>query len=245
MNIKKILASTAASVLAVSAMSVAASAAAVDVTVKGQADMSLADDKIGKPETGDSFAWVAKDENFAADVDLSKVKKIEADVTVDSGFANGCIGGNVDGAWASTNWEVSSADKTTISWELAGTLEEFQIQVWWMNTLMDGETHSGPGTLTISDVRLLDADGKDLTASGDNTENPPAESTPAESTPAESTPAESTPAESAPAESTPAESAPAADTNKPNTDTGIEGVAAILGVAVVAGGAMIVAKKRK
>ena len=52
------------------------------------------------------------------------------------------------------------------------------------------------------------------------------------------TPAESTPAESTPAESTPAES-------KPNTDTGVEGVAAVLGVAVVAAGAMVVAKKRK
>lgn len=51
-------------------------------------------------------------------------------------------------------------------------------------------------------------------------------------------PAESTPAESTPAESTPAES-------KPNTDTGVEGVAAVLGVAVVAAGAMVVAKKRK
>lgn len=70
----------------------------------------------------------------------------------------------------------------------------------------------------------------------------PATSEPTTSTPATSTPATSTPATSTPATSTPATSA---TTTEPNTETGVEGVAAVLGVAVVAAGAMIVAKKRK
>ena len=58
-------------------------------------------------------------------------------------------------------------------------------------------------------------------------------------------PAESAPAESAPAESTPAADNTTSDATKPNPDSGVEGVAAVLGVAVVAAGAMVVAKKRK
>lgn len=61
-----------------------------------------------------------------------------------------------------------------------------------------------------------------------------------EAAPAESTP-EETPSEST-SEETPSESAPAAPGN---VDTGVEGVAVVLGVAAVAAGALIVAKKRK
>ena len=50
----------------------------------------------------------------------------------------------------------------------------------------------------------------------------------------------------APATDAPATEAPTTgDSSKPNSNTGVEGVAAVAGVAVVAAGAVIVAKKRK
>ena len=50
----------------------------------------------------------------------------------------------------------------------------------------------------------------------------------------------------APATDAPATDAPTAgDSTKDNTNTGVEGVAAVAGVAIVAAGAVIVAKKRK
>ena len=54
------------------------------------------------------------------------------------------------------------------------------------------------------------------------------------------------PATDAPATDAPATEAPTAgDSTKDNTNTGVEGVAAVAGVAIVAAGAVIVAKKRK
>ena len=51
----------------------------------------------------------------------------------------------------------------------------------------------------------------------------------------------------APATEAPATEAPATtgDSTKPNTNTGVEGVAAVAGVALLAAGAVVVAKKRK
>ena len=51
----------------------------------------------------------------------------------------------------------------------------------------------------------------------------------------------------APATDAPATEAPATtgDSTKPNTNTGVEGVAAVAGVALLAAGAVVVAKKRK
>ena len=64
--------------------------------------------------------------------------------------------------------------------------------------------------------------------------------------------AEEAPAEEAPAEEAPAEEAPATgdvsaetDSTKGSPDTGVADVAAVAGLAVLAGGAFIVAKKRK
>ena len=56
----------------------------------------------------------------------------------------------------------------------------------------------------------------------------------------------SAPATDAPATDAPATDAPTTgDSTKPSTNTGVEGVAAVAGVAVLATGAVIVAKKRK
>lgn len=61
-----------------------------------------------------------------------------------------------------------------------------------------------------------------------------------------STPATDAPATDAPATDAPATDAPTAgDSTKPSTNTGVESVAVVAGVAVLATGAVIVAKKRK
>ena len=92
------------------------------------------------------------------------------------------------------------------------------IAQWWGNDA------------TVEKVEVLGAGGVVLTANN----AAPDDTTPSESTPDDTTPSESTPDENKPE-----------DTNKPNVDTGVEGVAAVIGVAAVAAGAMIVAKKRK
>ena len=59
-------------------------------------------------------------------------------------------------------------------------------------------------------------------------------------------PATDAPATDAPATDAPATDAPTTgDSTKPNTNTGVEGVAAVAGVALLAAGAVVVAKKRK
>ncbi len=55
---------------------------------------------------------------------------------------------------------------------------------------------------------------------------------------------DNTPADNAAADNTPA-AAPAATDSKGSPDTGVEGIAAVAGLAVVAGGALAIAKKRK
>ena len=70
-------------------------------------------------------------------------------------------------------------------------------------------------------------------------ESKPEESKPEESTPTESTPTESTPTESTPAESTPGIGGPG-DDNNPET-----GIALAIFPAVIAGAAVVVAKKKR
>ena len=61
-----------------------------------------------------------------------------------------------------------------------------------------------------------------------------------------SAPATDAPATDAPATDAPATDAPTTgDSTKPSTNTGVESVAVVAGVAVLATGAVIVAKKRK
>ena len=213
MKMKKILAAAAASVVAVSAMSVMASA------------------DTGAWEVGYVDGWTTSNESGTpTDIGLTlDVLKAADEITLTA----------TDDV---TEWGVG-VDKA---------------DGWYQTDTNEGAWISGGSiTLKASDLNFA----KDnfclkicVNASGDNGKitwetkgaGAPAESTPAESTPAESAPAESAPAESAPAESAPAASTPAADdTSKGNVNTGVEGVAAVLGVAVVAAGAMVVAKKRK
>lgn len=108
------------------------------------------------------------------------------------------------------------------------------------------EWSTGMTEITVLGMNIKDASGNILLAydaNGNVTYNAAAAAeTPAEETPAEETPAEETPADTeAPAETAP--TAPATDKGSP--DTGVEGVAAVAGLAVVAAGAVVLSKKRK
>ena len=214
MSIKKIMAAAAASVVAVSAMSVAASAVSTNYTVKGEKD--------GEVPANPGYQLNIS-QTYEDDIEISDVARVEVDISSDTGYVGGNLSGNlVEGGWSQQpDFEVTTITGEgveTIVWEPGEELNGILLQIYWINPIYaeDGETVEGAGTATISAIRLLDADGNDLLAAP--AENPPADSTP---------------------DSTPD------DTSKPNTNTGVEGVAAVVGVAVVAAGAMVVAKKRK
>ncbi|MBQ8790023.1 MAG: hypothetical protein IJZ51_01785 [Ruminiclostridium sp.] len=97
--------------------------------------------------------------------------------------------------------------------------------------------------LEVLSCEILDADGNVLLAFdgvGNETAKVPAGDTPATDAPATDAPATDAPATDAPATDAPT----TGDSSKPNAGTGVEGVALVAGIAVLATGAIVVAKKR-
>ena len=250
MNIKKILAAASASILTVSAMSIAASAAEM---LSGVDAIQEDDGMLKVAILGETAPAEFKDVNF---VDVAGVAVvIEYDEPAEKQWAGGSVVFTSESAsWAQVDWSsdetntsiayIPSGQKTTIMSPKPFADSDTYAVIAFQNFASEG----GPD-MTVKALDLLDKDGNVLASIGSAStpaestpESTPAESAP-ESTPAESTP-ESTPAESTP-ESTPAESTPAESDAKDPVATGVGGVAAVLGVAVVAAGAMVVAKKRK
>ncbi len=220
MSIKRILAAAAASVVTVSAMSAVAFAGITN----------------------------ASDANGNYMVDLIEEGYTVTDVygltvTISGDYADTGVGGGIGFNSASTGWaqhvwgNADAGKEITLTEDNKVTLlldapafadsdandptnpyAQVWIAQWWGNDA------------TVEKVEVLGAGGVVLTANN----AAPDDTTPSESTPDDTTPSESTPDENKPE-----------DTNKPNVDTGVEGVAAVIGVAAVAAGAMIVAKKRK
>ena len=206
MSMKKILAAASASVLAVSAVSVMASADATKYTVdyvESWTDFKLIDD-------ADVAGSVAT--NLGADTDVKSIKSIT--VTA-HGVTKWQWGYDAAEGWSQCPDDAPLGDGDTYTFENINVEKENLCVKLGVTTADDG---------AYFDVEVKTADAE---------------------APAESAPAESAPAESAPAESTPAADNTNSDATKPNPDSGVEGVAAVLGVAVVAAGAMVVAKKRK
>ncbi|MDE7362366.1 MAG: NPXTG-anchored protein [Oscillospiraceae bacterium] len=223
MSIKRIIAAAAASVVAVSAMSVAAFAGIANAT----------------------------DSNGNYLVDLIAEGYNVADVygvtfTISGDFAETGVGGGIGFNSASTGWdqhewgnadaakEISLTEDNKVTYlvdhpafaESDTTGENPYAQVWisqwWGNDA------------TVESVEVLGADGVVLEATA------PADPEP---DPAPADP-EPDPAPADP-EPDPAPADPEPSPAPTSVDTGVEGVAAILGVAAVAAGAMIVSKKRK
>ena len=216
MNMKKIMAGIVASALAVSTMAVAANAALAT-------------------KTGNDEGAVICSVNFEGltEEQINSITKIEAKVTATSDFMNGCIGYNAAGAgWTAVNQDLGGNDTAPCSgtWvaefeagALAatdddGALAPFsEIQLWWVNPVYDedgNEVEAGVGT--VESITFYDASGN-VVAPAAAGGNPPA------------------PGETA---------GPGADPNKGTPDTGVEGVAVVAGLAIIAAGAVVVAKKR-
>ncbi|MBD5081417.1 MAG: hypothetical protein HDT44_06590 [Ruminococcaceae bacterium] len=229
MNMKKIVAAAVASVMAVSSMAIAASAEAL-MTKEGNEESAV------KYEI--DFSGLTDDQ-------IKSIVKIEADVSVDTNSVSGCIGYNkLEAGWTFENMETSD-DEGPVSgtWTLeiaAGDLAAIgedgsvspyaEVQFWWVNPHYDEDGKEGDsGVATLEAVRLLDASGNEVVAGG-------------AADPAPETSADET---EAPADTSAEGSNPSGGDGKDPANTGIEGVAVVAGLAVLATGAIVVAKKRK
>ena len=231
MNMKKILASAAASIVAVSAMSVAASAA---ITASF--------------DDGD----IAFEEGGIYKIDLQWIDGLEftdvAGVNAVISFAEGeevYIGGSVVFTSDAAGWDQTNIDNAGDADVLVESGKAFKVTRAASPFVSDDSYamiafQSWGEDYKIESVELLDASGAVLATLDSNGIAAAGASagTPVDETPSDTTP-DTTPTDTTPDTTTPV------DTSKPNTDTGVEGVAAVLGVAVVAAGAMVVAKKRK
>ncbi len=193
MNIKKILAATAASVVAVSAMAVVASAAEITVPANATAwaDVEIFADY-------DALSKLLDDGKTPEDIETIVLKS--------------------DGSAVGIGYHAADADLT---WTQPTDSDE---NAWFTDTL----------TLNASDISLT-KDKAYLKAFGNNIEDPAVLTVTFTYKTADAAPSDS--------ESKPEESKTDAPAN--NVNTGVEGVAAVVGVAAVAAGAMIVSKKRK
>ena len=226
MKLRRIFAAIAACAVAAT-MAISASAADT-VTIKGQSDMTKDSKTIGKADTAKAAAVIADFGIDPAKIDTKSIAKITVDVQVDTGYCNGAMGANLDGAWAQTAQIDNTDDKAkTWEWELTGEIDlsSFQIQVWWINPFAtyDGETlvsYDKPGTVTMSNLKLLDKDGKEVgVAAGEETKDPSSSEAPKDSS----------------------STASATDKNEP---TGATAGLALAGLAI-AGAAVVAAKKSK
>lgn len=147
MKVKSILASLGACAIAMSAMALSASAEVFS--------------KKGNESTTPGNYVVPLD-----GIDVTKIDKIVAEVSVDSDYVKGTIGFNDGGSWVNHG---GTADNGTAfenagKWELANAKVDegsnIEVQIWWINNLADGSE----GTAKIESVKLYDKDGKELGA---------------------------------------------------------------------------------
>lgn len=233
MSIKRILTAAAASVVAVSAMAVVASAETFEKTVKAEDVNNSAD-------------------GFFSQVQLGHIQKIDS-LTIAYTAADGSKGyalysGNWGGEAAQDangitmdggnfeNWTGANVtlpegvDPAGLTFTVTAVVEDYAGQVEQFTTKYPENTD---GTDMMIFTFGGSAEGKVIAKGGDLG---------AAATPDEKP--EEKPEETKPEEK-PEESKTEDTTTKPNVDTGVEGVAAVVGVAAVAFGAMVVAKKRK
>lgn len=261
MKMRKILAALSASVVAVSALSIVASADVLDTQ---------------KASSGGGITPLDIDLSSLTEDQVKSATKIEAVVSSDTNYFKGIIGMNnaIEEGWVNggenevgdSEGEYGVSGTFKIEFEAGalaavdddGNIAPFaQVQFWWVQGIYndDGDIVQD-GAVCTKAVKVYAGDEVILTLGDESATGPeatpltppePAESEPEASEPEASAPEASEPEASAPEASAPeaADSGANGEQGKPNTNTGIEGVAAVLGVAVVAAGAMVVAKKRK
>ena len=220
MKISKILASVSVCALAASAMAISAVAADPLATKTGNAESAV--------------KYVVDFTN----IDATKVDKVVVDISVDSGFCNGCIGYNVDGVWKSVVKETpkeTQKDQWIVD-SLNGALGAepyMEVQLWWVNPFYDeqGNETDKDGTATIDAITLYDTSGNVVVATVESQGG---------YTKTDDTKKDDTKKDNAQSDYTKQD-----DTQKDAAKTGDAGVGLALAGLPIAGAAAFVTKKRK
>ena len=235
MKMTKILARVSVCALAASAMAISAFAADPLATKTGNAESAV--------------KYVVDFTN----IDATKVDKVVVDISVDSGFCNGCIGYNVDGVWTSVDKETPK-ETTKDQWivdSLNGALGAepyMEVQLWWVNPFYDeqGNETDKEGTATIDAITLYDASGNVVVATGESK----GDDTKKDDTKKDDTKKDDTKKDDTKTDNTKKDDAKTDNTKKDNTKkdaakTGDAGVGLALAGLTIAGAAAFVTKKRK
>ena len=271
MNFKKILASVAAAAVAVSAMSTAAFAANLTINGTFTGVVSATENWLFDLNVEGVMDGLNVADIYGATIVFTQ-ESVDASAT--SGVGGAFVFSSKGNNWNQIDWGNAAAGKAiTLDVETRsitrmetepffnetdvsgadGEYAQIGIQCWW-----------GPasGSIEVESISLLGKDGAVLKTFGASTDTETTEDTEASeedsSAPEETTAEETTAEETAAPEETTSEetaapeetTAAAGDTNAPTTndkgaaDTGVEGVAVVAGLAVIAAGAVIIAKKR-
>ncbi len=155
MKIKRVLAAVSASVVAVSAMAITASAQDVSITWSAGAGTWW-----GEP-AGNTIIF--QDEGWLDDIDVSLIDRVEVDFEYNTENFNGTLGGTIDGTWVGDQKDASS----TWTLECGGKLsaDSLQVQIWGIGGVWSDEVQgAADGTVTMTAYRLLDSDGNEIKA---------------------------------------------------------------------------------
>ena len=268
MNMKKILSSIAAGAAAASVMSVASFA---NATISGDLGGNIVE--IGDDGATWKFNLGAEgvlDENvkigdiYGVTITLTQATH-DAYVSGAAGMGGAVAfsGSGADRGWNSVEWGNDSADKPITYADDTRTITRLENTPFFNETDISGEPNTqayvclqgywGPDALEVEAFSLLGKDGEVLKSfpnddAGDSETDETTSETEAPSDTEAPADTEAPSTTEAPAETT---SAPAAtsDTTANNNDknsanTGVEGIAAAVGMAIVAAGAVVIAKKR-
>ena len=237
MKMKKILAGVAASALAVTAM--AASASAVNI-----ADYF---EKNVEGNHGAALYLIANDgkAQWAVDagVDITTVYGVKfyvtfdaADVADEATWLGGAVVANSNSTgWKQVEWgrvdkEITAdLENGTVTWQNGAPIfaaDDEYAQLWLVDK--DGNVITGNDAAETTEAETEAATEAETEAATEAETEAATDAAPAETTAAPNGDTTNTPV-----------------TDKGNADTGIEGVAVVAAIAVLAGGAVVIAKKRK
>lgn len=102
------------------------------------------------------------------EIDYTAIDEIVIEISVDSGYVNGCVGYNSVSInnWVSVGYEISSTTGTIDVNSLAGDIadtDSLQLQFWWINPIYDEDGNiTGAGTVTVNSITIYDASGEVL-----------------------------------------------------------------------------------
>ena len=219
MNMKKFMAGVAASALAVSTMAVAASAAG---PIKSGLEDGFDDGQ------GNYQYWIRGDgADEANDIDVTAIATVELTLSWDDAEVGdeGWIGGSLVTQCDAASWNQLSSwangEGADVQIANGGTVTGSVSFPADSTYVIIAVQNWGEATLNIDNVVLKDASGNVLPLRSSNG------AAPSEDTPSASNGDTTT-----------------TTTDKTSADTGVEGVAVVAGLAIIAAGAVVVAKKR-